>query len=254
MNISTLLPTATNEVEFGSNKVPSDFPLSESMKKILDKSERLTEMGRKKLIRLIEKDVTTEDLSKAFKVTDTVLGRQTIKSQTSSAYGREMSPMNITEKRTQFYVKKNFESNLKPSYLQNKMDRGRRLAVQMRELKLKRIKDTNRVMHKCSVDIQDRIWCNSLVERAFANRPSEQDLLLTTLIPKDLSHRSRSEKSGNPVETSGLKSTHRSRDVQERMASLLTRLDQAKAVLNERKEELGPNRLTSKSRDIIDAE
>lgn len=251
-----LLPTAPLAIISRGSQLPEDIPLSKSMKMILNKSERLTQGGREKLVKLIENDTPTQMLSTAFKVDDTVLKQEGMKYERSRVvpFSRGVSPLNVREKRTQFYVKKNFESNLNPRHIQVKMERGARLANQMKELKLKRLIATNKTIHKPSIDCQNRIWQNSLIERAFANRQSEKDLVTAVGLDQETSQRSRTGAVSNQMDTSKVPSTHRSKSVQDQMASLLERLDHAKREATIRLESFGQNKLTTTSKNLIDVE
>ena len=110
------------------------------MKQILDKSDRLTNRGRDKLIKLLESDLDSKDLGSAFKVTDTILATGSQTTPYSSLSSRNVSPLNSKERRTQFYMRQTFESNLKPRQLEAKLQRGRNLAIQMNQMKLNRIR------------------------------------------------------------------------------------------------------------------
>lgn len=251
---NSLLPTAPIDIE---KKIPpaEDFPLSKSMKEILIKSNRLTHGGREKLVRLIQNDTPMHQMSMAFQVTDTILRSEGIHYSRGKVTPNHLrSPLNIRERRTQFYVKKHFESYLNPKQFNAKMERGTRLANQMKELKLKRLIATNKAIHKHSLDNQEKIWSSSLIERAFANRQSEKDLVNAVRYKRDNGHRSRSGRHSDQNNSSKLPSTHRSISAQDQMASLLERLDIAKQKIGDNLETLGQKKLTTASKELIDNE
>lgn len=222
-----LLPTAQSPD--GSRVMHEEQSLTKSMKQILDKSDRLTNRGRDKLIKLLESDLDSKDLGSAFKVTDTILATGSQTTPYSSLSSRNVSPLNSKERRTQFYMRQTFESNLKPRQLEAKLQRGRNLAIQMNQMKLNRIKATNQIIHKPSLDYQNKIWVNSLIEKTFMNRLSSKDLYNDIIkLEQDTTFGQSMERTSQSVDKNPHFSTQRSKIIQDRVASLMVKLDETK--------------------------
>lgn len=248
-DLRQLLPTAISPNS--SRAVPEDVQLTKSMKAILNKSDRLTNKGRDKLIRLLESDIESKDVGASFKLTDTILANS---NGTQAANGRNISPLTSKEKRTQFYMRKTFETSFKPRQLEAKLQRGRNLAHQMNVLKLNRIKVTNQINHQHSLNNQNKIWANSLIEKTFMNKLSNKDIYDEVIkYENDVIKMSGDDRTSKSIDRTITSSPNRSKIIQDKVMSMMKKLDEVK------KDKLGlittcKLQMGSESRDKIDVE
>lgn len=121
--------------------------------------------------------------------------RDTILSQPKGA-GLLVSPREspIRQRKTQFYLKLNFEKDRSERNLQMRLDRGKMNAQSQKLMRLKRIQLANDNMHKHSLQNREQIWRNGIsgTESAFfcsvdANSPNTEPDQEATQTKRDAS-------------------------------------------------------------------